>query len=119
VEGGRQDSHPGIERTTPLFIIDSLNETVYRERFLDAYIAARDLRTKLEEFVLTSLDWGVMEELWAQFREIEVELGALPLPRNIHKLSRDDIPKDQMGILKKWYRYSSLFRQSGIPAGFI
>jgi hypothetical protein len=119
VEGGRQDSHPGIERTTPLFIIDSLNETVYRERFLDAYIAARDLRAKLEEIVLTSLDWGVMEGLWAQFREIEVELGALPLPRNIHVVPRDNIPWDQMGILKKWYRYSSLFRQSDIPAGFI
>lgn len=45
VEGGRQDSHPGIERTTPLFIIDSLNETVYRERFLDSYIAARDRKS--------------------------------------------------------------------------
>jgi hypothetical protein len=119
VTGGRQDSHPGIERTTPLFIIDSLNETVYRERFLDSYIAARDLRTKLEEIILTSLDWGVMEELWAQFHKIETELGALPLPRNIHKTPRDNIPKDQMGLLKKWYRYSSLFRQSDIPAGFV
>lgn len=119
VTGGRQDSHPGIERTTPLFIIDSLNETVYRERFLDSYIAARDLRAKLEEIILTSLDWGVMEELWAQFHNIETELGALPLPRNIHKTPRDNIPKDQMGLLKKWYRYSSLFRQSDIPAGFV
>jgi hypothetical protein len=119
VEGGRQDSHPGIERTTPLFIIDSLNETVYRERFLDSYIAARDLRTKLEEITIDSLDWGVLDSLWAQFREIETELGAMPLPRNIHKIPRDNIPMDMLGILKKWYRYSSLFRQSDIPPGFV
>lgn len=119
VEGGRVDSHPGIERTTPLFIIDSLNETVYRERFLDSYIAARDLRTKLEEMTLDSLDWGVLETLWAEFRNIETELGALPLPRNIHKTPRDNIPKDQMGILKKWYRYSGLFRRSDNPVGFL
>jgi hypothetical protein len=119
VERGRTDSHPGIERTTPLYIIDSLNETVYRERFLDAYIAARDLRTKLEELVLDSLGWEDLERLWATFREIESELGALPLPRNIHKPPRDKISREQMGILKKWYRYSSLFRQSDNPVGFL
>jgi len=119
VEGGRTDSHPGIERTTPLFIIDSLNETVYRERFLDAYIAARNLRTKLEEMVLETLDWGTLDTLWAEFRAIETELGALPLPKNIHKIPRDNIPKDNLGILKKWYRYSSLFRRSDIPVGFL
>jgi hypothetical protein len=115
VEGGRTDSHPGIERTTPLYIIDSLNETVYRETFLDTYIAARNLRTKLEEMTLESLDWGTLESLWGQIREIESLLGSLPLPRNIHKPIRDNISKEQMGILKKWYRYSSLFRRSDTP----
>jgi hypothetical protein len=115
VEGGRVDSHPGIERTTPLYIIDSLNETVYRETFLDTVIAARDLRTKLEEMTLDSLDWGVLESLWVEIREIESLLGSLPLPRNIHKPLRDKISMEQKGILKKWYRYSSLFRQTGNP----
>jgi hypothetical protein len=115
VEGGRVDSHPGIERTTPLYIIDSLNETVYREIFLDTYIAARDLRTKLEEMTLESLDWGTLESLWTEVRNIESLLGSLPLPRNIHKLARDNISKEQLGILKKWYRYSGLFRRSDNP----
>jgi hypothetical protein len=115
VEGGRVDSHPGIERTTPLYIIDSLNETVYRETFLDSVIAARDLRTKLEEMTLDSLDWGILESLWVEIREIESLLGSLPLPRNIHKPLRENISLEQKGILKKWYRYSGLFRQTGNP----
>jgi len=115
VEGGRVDSHPGIERTTPLYIIDSLNETVYREPFLDTYIAARDLRAKLEEMTIESLDWGTLESLWEEVRTIESSLGSFPLPRNIHKPIRDNISKEQMGILKKWYRYSGLFRRSDNP----
>jgi hypothetical protein len=115
VEGGRIDSHPGIEYTTPLYIIDSLNETVYREPFLDTYIAARDLRTKLEEMTLDSLDWGTLESLWGEVRNIESLLGSLPLPRNIHKPIRENISKEQMGILKKWYHYSGLFRRSDNP----
>jgi hypothetical protein len=45
----RSPQHPGIESATPKEVIDSLNETVYREAFLDLVISARDLRTKLEE----------------------------------------------------------------------
>jgi len=48
----RQSKHGGIEATTPSEVVDSLNETVYREAFLDSVIAARDLRTKLEEISL-------------------------------------------------------------------
>nr|QDH91382.1 MAG: RNA-dependent RNA polymerase [Mitovirus sp.] len=48
----RASKHPGIEATTPSEVVDSLNETVYREAFLDSVIAARDLRTKLEELSL-------------------------------------------------------------------
>jgi hypothetical protein len=48
----RASSHPGIEATTPSEVVDSLNETVYREAFMDVVITARDLRTKLEEILL-------------------------------------------------------------------
>jgi len=51
-EADRQSFHPGIETTTPGIVVDSLNETVYREAFLDSVIAARDLRIKLEEISL-------------------------------------------------------------------
>jgi hypothetical protein len=48
----RISQQPGIEATTPSEVVDSLNETVYREAFMDAVITARDLRTKLEEISL-------------------------------------------------------------------
>lgn len=119
VKGGRRPTHGGVEWTVPTDILDSLNETVYREPFLDTYIAARDLRAKLEEMVLESLDWGTLEALWSEVREIESQIGSLPLPRNIHKPIRDQISKEQMGILKKWYRYSGLFRRTDNPTGFL
>jgi hypothetical protein len=49
----RKSLHLGIDVMTPSDIVDSLNETVYREAFLDVVIAARDLRTKLEEISLS------------------------------------------------------------------
>jgi hypothetical protein len=51
-ELNRISNHPGIEATTPSEVVDSLNETVYREAFMDVVITARDLRTKLEEILL-------------------------------------------------------------------
>jgi len=55
--------HPGTERSVPPCITDSLNETVYREAFLDTVIAVRDLRTQLEELSPSSLETGTLEGL--------------------------------------------------------
>jgi hypothetical protein len=112
----RASSHPGIERTTPSAVVDSLNETVYREAFLDVVIASRDLRTKLEEISIESLDWESLENLWAQFREIETEFAALPFPRNIQtRVSEGKPPTSESKMLKRWYRYSSTFRATVDP----
>jgi hypothetical protein len=103
--------HPGIERSTPRSIVDSLNETVYREAFLDTAIDYRDLRTKLEELEISSLDWDGIESLWNEIREIETALGALPFPKNLHsRPSEGKPPQVERKIMKRWYRHSGLFR---------
>jgi hypothetical protein len=121
----RASNHPGIEATTPSEVVDSLNETVYREAFMDVVITARDLRTKLEEILLPqassdspgcSLDWESLENLWTQFREIETEFAALPFPRNIQtRVSEAAPPTSESKMLKRWYRYSSTFRATVDP----
>lgn len=112
----RQSQHPGIEATTPSEVVDSLNETVYREAFLDVVIASRDLRTKLEEISLENLDWVSLENLWNQFREIETDFAALPFPRNIQtRVSEGKPPTSESKMLKRWYRYSSTFRATVDP----
>lgn len=102
--------HPGIERSTPQSIVDSLNETVYREAFLDTAIDYRNLRTELEELEIPSLDWDGIESLWDKLREIETALGALPFPKNIHKRSTSEGRTTDGKALKRWYRHSKLFR---------
>jgi hypothetical protein len=115
----RQSEHGGIEATAPSEVVDSLNETVYREAFLDVVITARDLRTKLEEVLIdpaSSLDWESLENLWTQFREIETEFAALPFPRNIQtRVSEGKPPTSESKMLKRWYRYSSTFRATVDP----
>jgi hypothetical protein len=114
----RSPVHSGIEKTTPPGVVDSLNETVYREAFLDSVIAVRDFRTKLEELSIPELDWSGLESLWLEIREIESELGALPFPRNIHsRVAEGKPPAAQGKALKRWYRYSSTFRATVDPVG--
>lgn len=112
----RSPMHAGIEKVTPKDVIDSLNETVYREAFLDSVIAVRDFRTKLEELSISSLDWDGLENLWAEIREIESQLGALPFPRDLHtRVSGGKPPAAQGKALKRWYRYSGTFRATDNP----
>lgn len=110
--------HPGIERSTPQSIVDSLNETVYREAFLDVAIDYRDLCTKLEEISISTLDWDGIENLWAAIREIERRLGELPFPKNILTRTKSEgnpVSKESK-VLKRWYRHSSTFRATVNPA---
>lgn len=108
---------PGVERSTPLEIVDALNELVYREAFMDTVIDHRNLRTELEELQPSSLDWEGVETLWAKIREIESSLGALPLPKNIHsRASELGTPDSSQGkVLKRWYRHSGTFRTTVNP----
>lgn len=115
----RSPEHPGIEKTTPKEVVDSLNETVYREAFMDTVIAYRDLRTQLEEIQIPSLDWDGLESLWSAIRAIETDLGALPVPKNLYTRSSDNESRlsKESKVLKRWYRHSSTFRATVNPAG--
>lgn len=94
----------------PQRTLDSVNETVFREAFLDTAIAFRDLRTQLEELSCTTLDWAGLENLWSQVREIESMIGALPLPRDLVYRTSGRAGSRFSEVLKRWYRYSRVFR---------
>jgi hypothetical protein len=115
----RASWHPGTEISTPHEIIDALNETVYRPAFMDTVIAYRDLRTKLEELQVSSLDWDGLEALWSEIRAIETDLGALPLPSNIFTRTSpaSSLVGKESKVLRRWYRHSGTFRATVDPAG--
>jgi hypothetical protein len=108
----RMTVQEGTERDLPPAYADALNELVYREAFLDSVIAIRDLRTKLEEISLPDLTWSGFEKLWAEFREIETLLGALPWPSNIHVRTHEKSSATEGAVLRRWYRHSGLFRST-------
>jgi hypothetical protein len=62
-EAGRDEPHPGTERSLPKEIVASLNETVYRNAFLDSVIRVRDLRNQLEELSPDRLEIADLEGL--------------------------------------------------------
>lgn len=116
--GTRHTETPkGVERSTPLEVVDALNELVYREAFMDTVIDHRNLRTELEEISPPSLDWDGVEEIWSKIRDIEQRLGSLPLPKNIYSRASDlGKPDTSQGkLLKRWYRHSGTFRTTVNP----
>jgi hypothetical protein len=92
-------------------VVDSIKETVYREAFWDTIIKVRDLRNHLEELELSTLDWETFESLLSTCREIDTELGSIPLPRDLYK-RRAEMPslKLEFSWTKLWDRYSSHLR---------
>nr|QDH86591.1 MAG: RNA-dependent RNA polymerase [Mitovirus sp.] len=92
-------------------VVDSVKETVYREAFWDTIIRLRDLRNQLEELKVDSLTWESFESLLDTCREIDTELGALPLPKDLYA-RRAEMPnlKLEFSWTKLWKSYSSHFR---------
>jgi hypothetical protein len=92
-------------------VVDSIKETVYREAFWDSIIRVRDLRNQLEELNIASLDWEQFESLLEICREVDTELGSLPLPRDLYA-RRAEMPnlKLEFNWTKLWERYSTHFR---------
>jgi hypothetical protein len=109
-DSGRQAAPFAHVFDVPRNVIDSVNESVFREAFLDTAINYRDLRTKLEELSCATLDWAGLEDLWSSLREIEAMIGALPLPRNLHYRVAGRSPSRFGAVLQRWYRYSRVFR---------
>lgn len=94
-------------------VIDSVNENVYREAFLDSVIEARDLRNLLEETTAATLTWAELERLWVLFDEFEDNLSNLPLPTHLYKRP-GSIPRlgTDIMVLKRWHAYSKVFRST-------
>jgi len=109
---GRQVSRGGVSPEVPRGVIDSINETVYRESFFLLEDQLRDLKTKLEEPIADVLHWDAVVELWTFLENFEKDLGAMPRLDNIHSRPGITIPKTGLNSLKKWYRYSGLFRST-------
>jgi hypothetical protein len=102
--------HAGVSLSVNQTIVDSLNETVYREAYLDVVSEARDLRARVEE--ITSVDETTVEALWASVQEIESMLSALPLPRNLVISSGLSKITPKSADLRRWEMYSRIFRST-------
>jgi hypothetical protein len=102
--------HSGVSTTVNQTIVDSLNETVYREAYLDVASEARELRARVEDLTPSS-DVSV-EDLWVSIQEIESGLSALPLPRNLVISSGLNKVTPQSSDLRRWKLYSSIFRST-------
>jgi hypothetical protein len=95
--------------------IDSIKETVYREAFWDTIINIRDLRTKLEEISLDTLDWGAFETLLEEVRKVDQELSLLPLPRDLYvRAAEKSSIRLEFAWSKIWGSYSKHFRTTSV-----
>jgi len=103
-------THIGMSHDTPRHVIDSINETVYREAFLDVAIEYRDLCTKMDELSVTDLSWVGLEELWAELDAVEVKLGVLPLPKSLSVRLRVKARPGLGNDVRRWRAYSGIFR---------
>jgi len=103
-------THLGMSHDTPRHVIDSINETVYREAFLDVAIEHRDLLTKMNELSVTDLSWVGLEELWASLDVIETKLGVLPLPKSLSVRLRVKARPGLGNDVRRWRAYSGIFR---------
>jgi hypothetical protein len=96
--------------TVPQEVVDSLNETVYREAFLDTVADARDLRAKVEELEVVEIT--TLEGLWEDLAKLRENLGALPLPRSLHIAAGVKPVSAVSSDLGRWNAYSRIFRST-------
>jgi hypothetical protein len=109
-DASRTYYHAGVSLSVNQTIVDSLNETVYREAFLDVASEARELRARVEEL---SVDSDVnAEALWVSVQEVESMLSALPLPRNLVISSGLSQITPKSADLRRWQLYSAIFRST-------
>jgi hypothetical protein len=114
----REVSVYGLSELYSQYALDLVNEMLYRTAFLDVFIEARDLRTSIEELTVDPAQasseamWDQLCTLWDSLDNIEVTLSNMPLPRNLHTRisSRKGLVRSKN--LRRWARYSSLFRKT-------
>jgi hypothetical protein len=102
--------HPGMSIDVPQDVVDSLNETVYREAFLDTVTDARDLRALVEGLEVGEL--STLEDLWDRIAKLRDDLSALPLPRSLHVAAGIKPVSVISSDLGRWNLYSRIFRST-------
>lgn len=107
---GLDATERGEEMPAFLHVLDSINETVYREAFLDVASDVRSLRTSLEELAITETDWSAVATLWSQLETIEEAIGALPLPKSLYSRTNVKVRSTTAAAIKRWNAYSKVFR---------
>jgi hypothetical protein len=98
-------------------ILDDVIETVFREPNLDTVIAARGLRSTLEELEGVDFTWAELEKIWFDLDNIESAIASLSLPRELSQRAVKGRMSlgNNLGLLARWHTYSAVFLKTSTP----
>jgi hypothetical protein len=117
VEEGREAFQSQTNVVLDPRIAESIRETVYREAFLDVIIELRDVRMELESLeesrISSESSMETFVSLWERLMELQDNLEALPLPRDLEVRRSDAVMRSRvLSIVQKWYSFSKPFRST-------
>jgi len=106
----RQRSHPGVYPHVERHVLNHLDCHVYYEVFSELWYSEKLLRAKVA--VLNTLKLCDIQLLWDLVAELQRDLGALPLPKNLTLKGEEKASRDSLSVLKRWELYSRVFRST-------
>jgi hypothetical protein len=106
----RNRRHPGVYPQVERHVLNHLDAHVYYEVFGGLWYQEKILRAKVG--VLESLKLSDVQLLWDLVSELERDLGALPLPKNLTLKGEDKTSRSSLSVLKRWDAYSRVFRST-------
>ena len=106
----RNRSHPGVYPRVERHVLNHLDCHVYYEVFKGLWYQEQILRAKVA--VLDSLKLSDIQLLWDLVQELERDLGALPLPKNLTLKGEEKTSRQSLSVLKRWELYSRVFRST-------
>jgi hypothetical protein len=106
----RQRSHPGVYPRVERHVLNHLDCHVYYEVFHELWYSEKILRAKVA--VLNTLKLCDIQLLWDLVAELQRDLGALPLPKNLTLKGEEKASRDSLSVLKRWELYSRVFRST-------
>jgi hypothetical protein len=106
----RNRSHPGVYPQVERHVLNHLDCHVYFEVFAGLWRQEAILRAKVA--VLDSLKLSDIQLLWDLVQELERDLGALPLPKNLTLKGEEKTSRSTLSVLTRWQQYSRVFRST-------
>jgi hypothetical protein len=106
----RNRSHPGVYPQVEKHVLNHLDCHVYFEVFAGLWRQEAILRAKVA--VLDSLKLSDIQLLWDLVQELERDLGALPLPKNLTLKGEEKTSRSTLSVLTRWQQYSRVFRST-------